>query len=285
MNPVLRAIVTRGGKVLITLNRESSILMMLKHFNLENIPLPSDSLAVANFYCNHPAYDDPESYSLTVRTSGGEESSSIKWWTPDLEDYVRSRFKEYLSQFIIRESRSVLLGGIWILGEGVHIEDLFYGEILAMCDKSVIDGVRERSLIHTMVGHSHIHFAYNSSILTMQDQSRINHLASRSTVELMTDHANISRVGGSSVIGVMRGNSNINLVFDYALVETMVSHAQIVHLSDHARVICQGPTTTIHQISDQASVILKDAKDWVAPSPPVEFVKVPSEETPCPPKS
>jgi len=75
-----------------------------------------------------PAYFAFEQYSLRL-----DESATPSWWTKELQDTVRGVLIDRLRVMLITDdSRLVLVGGAWLLGDGAKVEQLIGGRVLAV---------------------------------------------------------------------------------------------------------------------------------------------------------
>jgi hypothetical protein len=160
----------------------------------------------------------------------------------DWFDYntVRQAMVARVERMFVKENRSMLVGGCWILGEEAKVSWVSSARVYGMFGNSSVNTMIDSSLC-TMGDTSKITSLEMSRVGAMCNKSHISVVDHESVINYLHDEADVSRshgiirfMNGYSSIGEMRECAQVELMRDFSKVREMREYARIIEMRDNA---------------------------------------------------
>jgi len=148
-----------------------------------------------------------------------DQNNAPDWWTANLRDHVESVLRDDVRRMIVANERECLLGGCWILVDGVTVKRAKNARIIAMYGSSRIG---------TMLGSSHVGtMHYSSSVGAMYGSSSVGTMLGSSSVGAMYGSSSVGAMYGSSHVGTMHYSSSVGAMYGSSSVGAMYGSSSV----------------------------------------------------------
>jgi hypothetical protein len=148
---------------------------------------------------------DLSTYKLNV-----DENVKPDWLTDSMLENAERKLHQIVKKRIITEDRKLLIGGIYVIAEGVKIGTV----------KDAFVEVINNATINNVMGNATINDVRdNATINDVRGNATINTVRDNATINDVRDNATINDVRDNATINIVRGNATINDVWDNATIK------------------------------------------------------------------
>ena len=183
-----------------------------------------DNMAKLEFYPPEPKMlADVDSYTLRI-----DEERRPAWLTNAKEEKARDKMRSIALRMIIKDERSTVLGGCWILADSARVKSLHSARVIAMMGSSQVGEMRESSQVGEMWE--------SSQVGEMRESSRVGEMLGSSQVGDMRGSSRVGVMWGSSQVGEMLESSQVGVMLGSSLVGVMLGSSQVGEMRESSQV-------------------------------------------------
>jgi len=140
------------------------------------------------------------------------------WLTDTMLETAERKLYQIVKKRIITEDRNLLMGGIFVVAEGVKI---------GIVKNATIEIIRN-STVNEMRGNSTVKLMWeNSTVKLMLGNSTVNKMLGNSTVNEMLGNSTVNEMRGNSTVNKMWGNSTVNEMLGNSTVNEMLGNSTV----------------------------------------------------------
>ena len=121
-------------------------------------------------------YTSDDLFDLSTYTLRVDEDIKPDWLTDAMLDAAERKLHQIVKKRIITEDRKLLMGGIFIVAEGVKIGTV-KNAVIEVIKNSTVNAMRENSTVNEMWGNSIVKVMWeNSTVNEMRENSTVNEM-------------------------------------------------------------------------------------------------------------
>jgi len=161
-----------------------------------------------------PPDDSSQIEDLDQWTLSVDEETAPPWWEDKVEG-VRTTLANKVRGMFIRDEKSILLGGCWILLDGSNVKTVVNSNIVQMLGSSQVGGMHGFSQVGKMLDSSQVGKMWDySQVGKMSGSSKVGKMFNCSQVKEMNGSSQVKEMWTYSKVVQMYGSSKVGRMFN-----------------------------------------------------------------------